>query len=379
MLDSSILHTLALSHIPKIGSINTRQLVSYFSGAEPVFNAPKGKLLRVPGIGPKTVDIIIEHRAKALEKAQLSFTRLGDNKEGELIVLGSEKYPNRLQKENDAPLLLFKSGKAELNPPKTIAIVGTRKATPYGVEVTKNIVAELAQYQVQIISGLAYGIDIVAHKAALDNGLSTVAVMANGLDRIYPAVHRKTAELIKENGALLTEHDFGVEAEAYQFPARNRIIAGMADALIVVEASSKGGALITADIADSYNRDVFAVPGSVFSEVSKGTNNLIYQQKAICYTGIHCLEYMTGWLDSLPSTDIAKPKKPEQLSLNMDMFTPSEKLIVEYLFKHPQAHIDEISRATIIPMSEISSVLLNLEFSGTVRSMPGKKFTLAKY
>ena len=379
MLDSSILHTLALSHIPKIGSINTRQLVSYFSGAEPVFNAPKGKLLRVPGIGPKTVDIIIEHRAKALEKAQLSFTRLGDNKEGELIVLGSENYPIRLQKENDAPLLLFKSGKSELNPPKTIAIVGTRKATPYGVEVTKNIVAELAQYQVQIISGLAYGIDIVAHKAALDNGLSTVAVMANGLDRIYPAVHRKTAELIKENGALLTEHDFGVEAEAYQFPARNRIIAGMADALIVVEASSKGGALITADIADSYNRDVFAVPGSIFSEVSKGTNNLIYQQKAICYTGIHCLEYMTGWLDSLPSPDTAQPKKPEQLSLNMDTFTPSEKLIVEYLFKHPQAHIDEISRATIIPMSEISSVLLNLEFSGTVRSMPGKKFTLAKY
>jgi len=377
MAHSNWLYTLALANIPKIGNVITRQLVSYFSTAELAFDAPKGKLIKIPGIGEQTAELIISHKAQALEKAKVSLEKL-EKTGGTLLLLGTEGYPERLQRENDAPLFLYKAGIANLNPPKTIGIVGTRKASPYGVAVTKQIVADLVPYNVQIVSGLAYGIDIAAHKASLEMGLSTIGVMANGLDKIYPAIHRKTAEAMKENGALLTEHSFGVEAEAYQFPARNRIIAGMSDALIVVEASDKGGALITADIADSYNRDVFAVPGSVFSDVSKGTNNLIYQQKAICYTGIHCLEYMTGWLENTPLQSKNQPTDT-QLRLDLDTLTASERAIVEFLFKHPQAHIDEISRATLIPMSELSSVLLALEFSGTVRSLPGKKFTLAKY
>jgi DNA processing protein len=255
-----------------------------------------------------------------------------------------------------------------------VAIVGTRQATEYGKEMVAKIIDELKPHHPVIVSGLAYGIDIHAHKQSLKLDLPTLAVMGSGIDVIYPAVHKDTAKKIVSQGALLTENHFGTKPDAHNFPARNRIIAGLCDALIVVEAAEKGGALITAEIANTYNKDVFAVPGSLGQTYSEGCNKLIRNNKAVIYTSIKDLEYHMNW--SVEETQTAKKKTEE---IDFSTFGPDEQTILRILKeKNGPMMIDELTIKSSLSPSLLASLLLTLEFSDIVKSLPGKQFALKK-
>src|SRR5258708_17122306 len=269
-MDQDRLSFLALHFIPGIGDYLVKQLVSYCGSAEQVFKTPKGKLLKIPGIGQVTAEAIKSE--KTFNQAEKEFKK-AEKEETEILFFTDKKYPQRLKEIEDAPSLIYYKGSANLNHPKSVAIVGTRQATDYGKEMVAKIVDDLKPHDALIVSGLAYGIDIHAHKQSVKNQLLTAAVMGSGMDVIYPAAHKDTAKKIVSHGALLTENHFGTKPDAHNFPARNRIIAGLCDALIVVEAADKGGALITAEIANTYNRDVFAVPGSLGKLIQKAATN----------------------------------------------------------------------------------------------------------
>jgi DNA processing protein len=255
-----------------------------------------------------------------------------------------------------------------------VAIVGTRQATDYGKEIVANIVNELKPHHAMIVSGLAYGIDIHAHKQSLKNEMPTVAIMGSGMDVIYPAAHKETARHIVNHGALLTENHFGTQPDAHNFPARNRIIAGLCDALIVVEAAEKGGALITAEIANTYNKDVFAVPGSLGQVYSEGCNKLIRNNKAVIYTSIKDLEYHMNW-----SVEEATSETQRREEMDFSSFSADEQMILSLLKeKNNPVMIDELAIRSSISPSQLASILLTLEFSDMVRSLPGKLFALKK-
>ncbi|MEQ8474878.1 DNA-processing protein DprA [Fulvivirga sp.] len=358
---------LALNFIPGIGHMLVKQLVSYCGSAEAVFKTPKSKLLKIPGIGAFTADSI--SKDIPMKRAEVELNKC--DKEGVQILLHTDKaFPKRLNHINDAPSLLYYKGAADLNSNKIVSIVGTRKATAYGKEITEHIIEHLAPHNPVIVSGLAYGIDIHAHKSALKHNLSTIGVLASGVNVIYPAIHRDTANKMIEHGALISENPLDAKPDAPKFPARNRIIAGMADAIVVVEAAAKGGALITAEIANSYNKDVFAVPGNVNSEFSLGCNNLIRSNKAHLINSGKDIEYIMNWEANNPE---AGNKLPDLSELNEDELT-----IVNALVEHVDGMmIDNLSWKTSLSVSQLASILLNLEFKGLVISLPGKKFKLA--
>jgi DNA processing protein len=366
-MDDEKLYQVALSMIPGIGDVIAKTLVSYCGSAREVFKKNKSQLAKIPGIGTVNADKILafrnftsaEDEIKKCEKHQV-----------QIIFFTDKSYPKKLKHAPDSPTLLFYKGSASLNNPKTVAIVGTRKSTSYGREFTEEIVGQLAAHNALVISGLAYGIDINAHKAALKCGLDTVGVMASGLDIIYPSIHRSVAQEMLLQGGLLTEFTIGEKPEAHNFPSRNRIIAGMSDLTIVVEAAEKGGALITADIANSYNRDVFALPGDIHNKYSRGCNNLIKQNKASLITGIHDIEYIMNWQPE------AQPSGDEKY-YDYSQLTEEEKTIIETLNTDKAGLIiDELSWKSQIPLNKLASLLLNLEFSGIVKPMPGKKYRL---
>jgi len=358
---------LALRLVPGLGDRNIKQLISYCGGVDEVFKTPKGKLSAIPGFGEKTAEIIAHSQTKAdAEKIVSECEQKGMN----LLSHLDKKYPNKLKTIIDAPCLLFTKGKGHLNYSRTIGIVGTRRATTYGKDITRKIVEDLAPYDVQVISGMAYGIDISAHKAALDNHLSTIGVLAGGLDRVYPSVHRKYAESMQTDGAIVSESLPGTTPDAHLFPARNRIIAGMSDALIIVEAAEKGGALITARIADSYNRPLFAVPGHLNSEYSKGTNKLIDQQMALIYTGVESILNQLNWITS--------GETQAQKEVELSSLSDSEQKIIALLKNHGgPMEIDNLAIKSQIQINQLASLLLNLEFQNLIKSMPGKKYDLA--
>jgi len=361
---SELISQVALDLIPGIGNQGVKQLISYCGSAKAVFDAPKSKLLKIPGVGEKLASTIVSIRA--FGEAEEIIKKV-DTLGAKVLHYTNKDYPERLKNTPDAPNLLYAKGLGTLNPKRSIAVVGTRKATEYGKKITEKIISELKDLNVSIVSGLAYGIDIQAHKACLANNLSTLAVLAGGLDRIYPSTHKKYAEEIQASGAILTESIPGTKPDRHLFPARNRIIAGMTDATIVVEAAERGGALITAHLADSYNRVVFAVPGNVGNNYSEGTNKLIASQKALIYTGVEDLIYHLNWdIDQKEVQPKEIPDLPEE-----------EGKIYELLTKEAQPiEIDLISIKTRIPINKVASLLLNLEFQNLVRSLPGKKFGL---
>ncbi|MEP2771901.1 MAG: DNA-processing protein DprA [Fulvivirga sp.] len=365
-MDQNRLSQLALNFIPGIGSYSIKQLISYCGSAEAVFKTNKSKLLKIPGIGPAAADLIINQ--KPFEKAETELTRA--DKEGVEVLLYTDKaYPQRLKHINDAPTLLYYKGTTDLNKTKIVSIVGTRKATPYGKEFTEHLVKELKAHDALVISGLAYGIDICAHKAALSNEMDTVGVMASGINIVYPSVHREVSQKMLTQGGLLTEHSYDVKPDPHKFPARNRIIAGMADAIVIVEAAKKGGALITAEVANGYNRDVFAVPGNIGEAYSEGCNNLIKSNKAHLLTGIKDLEYIMNWE--------ASENTPSK-ALDLSGLAQSELTVVKHLTEHKNGILlDNLSWQTEMPVNQLASILLNLEFKGFVNSLPGKRFKLA--
>ncbi len=367
-MDDEKLYQVALKFIHGIGDVNAKQLVSYCGSAKQIFKAPKAKLLKIPGIGRKTVDTIVS--SSVLHKAE-QVIKDCEKHQHRILFYTDADYPSRLKLANDSPITICTKGNNDFNKQKVVAIVGTRKATDYGKSTTQEIVKSLKSHNALIVSGLAYGIDIAAHKAALECELSTVAVLAGGLDKIYPAAHKKQVTEMLDSGGIVSEKFPGTTPEAHFFPARNRIIAAMADAIIVVEAAEKGGALITAEIAHSYDRDVFAVPGDLGNTHSKGCNKLISLQKANIYSSISDLEYLLNWDKH---GDAAQKSKP---LLDIDKYDGNDRKVLEVLLGFKSGlKLDEICWKSSVPINMASAILLNLEFDGLVKVLPGNVFKL---
>jgi len=365
-------YAIALSMTPMIGGATARQLINYCGSVEAIFHDKSHHLSRIPGIGPKIIGSL-KNNQHLLQQAYEEIDRC--HQQG-ITILDYEhpQYPERLRHIYDIPLVLYYKGQGDLNHKRIISIVGTRQATPYGLDATEKFVATLAKNNVLIVSGLAYGIDIHAHRMAVRYGAPTVAVMANGMDQIYPAMHQKDAWSFVENGGLLTESPLGTKPEARKFPARNRIIAGLADAVVVIEAASKGGALITADLANDYDREVFAVPGSIKNQYSQGCNQLIQQHKAHLLSRGEDIINMLNWdLDQSSSSTPTQhqiPQPPEELS-------EGEQKVYKVLAQHSDGLLlDKISWYTQLPVSQLAAVLLNLEFKQYVRARPGNRYQL---
>lgn len=362
------IYQVALSMVPGIGDITSKTLVSYCGSAKEVFKKNRNQLSKIPGIGQVNADKIISFNK--FSDAESEINKCNKHKI-EILFFTDKSYPKKLKHAPDSPTILFYRGSSNLNNQKTVAIVGTRKSTSYGREFTETIIEKLAPHKALIVSGLAYGIDINAHKAALKYGLETIGVMASGLDIIYPDLHRKTAIEMLKHGGLLTEFKIGMKPEAHNFPSRNRIIAGMSDVIIVVEAAKKGGALITAEIANSYNRDVFALPGDIGKFFSEGCNNLIKSNKAHLLTSIEDIEYIMNWESQSDGTDL------EDKYYDYSKLSEEEKNIIETLKQSTDGLIvDELSWKSQIPLNKLASILLNLEFNGVVKTIPGKKYRL---
>lgn len=360
------LYQLALDLIPGIGDVNAKNLISYCGSASAVFQSNVSQLQKIPGIGPDRIESLksstylsqAEDIIKSCEKHHISILHYTD-----------KSYPRKLKQVSDSPNILYAKGNVN-NWSRVIAVVGTRNATEYGQAVTTKIVEDCKALNLVVVSGLAYGIDITAHRAALKADIPTIGVLAGGLDKIYPSLHKKNAEEMLINGGLLSENPPGTKPEAHYFPARNRIIAGMSDAIIVVEAAKKGGALITANIADSYNRTVFAVPGDLNNKYSEGCNYLIRNQKALLFTGVNDIKYHLNWEEG--TTGQSSTRDYEAL--------PEEDFkIVTLLSEHKDGlAIDELSWRTQIPVNQLAGHLLNLEFQGLIKTLPGKKYKLIR-
>ena len=368
MSEESLKYKIGLSLIPKIGDVTAKKLVAYTGSVEAVFNEKKRNLEKIPGIGPVLAKSI--EKQNILVKAEQEVEKVIKNNINILFYL-DDNFPERLKHCTDSPILLFRKGECDLNSNKILSIVGTRNATNYGKEICEKLIKELKEkgHNVLIISGLAYGIDICAHKAALNNCIETIAVLGHGLGMIYPAAHRATAKKIEEKGCLLTEFLYDDQPEPPNFVKRNRIVAGLADATIVIESGTKGGALITADIANSYNRDVFAVPGNVNSTWSNGCNKLIKSNKAALLESADDIEYLLGW-------DAQKPKNGVVQRELFHTLSREEQLIVDSIKEEGQTPIDHIFLTTQLPVSKVSALLLNLEFAGIVKSLPGKIYKI---
>lgn len=363
------LYQIALTLVPKIGDVTVRQLISYCGSAEEVFKTPTGKLLKIPNIGNTIAKNLQD---KSVMEEAWNIMRSADEKEIDLLFYTDKDFPNRLKTIYDAPVLLYFKGNTDLNAQRVISIVGTRQATDYGKRMVEEIIEGFKSYNVLIVSGLAYGIDIAAHRCAIKNQVPNVGVMASGADLIYPQQHKQVAQQMIENGGVLTEYKIGTEPDPRFFPLRNRIIAGMADALIVVETASKGGTLISAEYANNYHKDVFAVPGQVGKPFSEGCNNLIKNNKAQIYTGVNDVVEALNW--DLDGT--STKSKTKESTLDLSKFTEEESAVLSLLRKNQEMQIDDLAWQSQIQMGKLSSLLLSLEFQGIIKSMPGKKYGL---
>ena len=361
----SLVYKIALSLIPGIGNVTARNLIAYVGSPEGVFKEKEKNLVKIPGIGEVNAQRVIKQNV--LDKAKKEVDFIQRNKIKTFFYL-DDNYPARLKNCSDAPIILYFKGNANLNEQKIISVVGTRNATSYGKEMCEELIKSFAQrnYPLLVVSGLAYGIDIHAHKACLKYNIPTVGVFAHGLDTIYPALHAAAASKMIDNGGLLSDFASETPIDRQNFLRRNRIIAGLADATVVVESAEKGGALVTADIANSYNRDVFAFPGRSNDLFSKGCNNLIKNNKAVLMENQADLEKAMNW-DANTTTS-----KAIQTSLFVELNADEQKLMD--LLKQGERFVDEITLETQLPMSRVSSLLLGLEFKALIVSMPGKMY-----
>jgi DNA processing protein len=363
LLEEELKYQIALTLLDGVGNKTAKKLVAYLGGARAVFDEKPSSLRKIPGNAP---NFSSKDRQLALERAEEEILFIQKKKIKPLFFLNPE-YPAKLNYCEDGPVMLYFIGDVDFNDKRIVSIVGTRNATDYGIGFCERFIADLQGLDVIILSGLAYGIDITAHKAAIHNGLPTVASLGHSLDRIYPGIHRGTAEQMLGNGGLLSEYISGTKPDRENFPMRNRIIAGMADATIVVEAGKSGGALITAELAASYNRDVFAVPGRVGDEYSVGCNKLIKKNiAAVVESAADFIEQM-NWEQ--------KPKKPVQSQLFFNL-NPEEEKLVDLLKKNTVMDIDNLCHLSGFTASKTSSLLLGLEFSGLIKALPGKRFQI---
>lgn len=368
MITDKALYQIALTQIKGIGVLHARNLMQVIGDEEAIFKEDARKLESIPRITRRLIGEIRD--PSVLKRAESELKFVIDN-HLRLLFYTDNDYPQRLTNCIDAPLLLYAKGDTDFNRQKSISIIGTRNSTRYGEDFCKEFIEELSHRipEVQIISGLAYGIDICAHRAAIKHNLSTVAVLAHGLDRIYPHIHRQTAIEMLQQGALLTEFPSGTNPDKHNFVKRNRIVAGMADAVIVIESAERGGSLTTADIANSYYREVFAVPGRIQDKMSLGCNRLIADNKAILLQSIDSFISHLGWEEE------TKPHVPSQRTLFYDL-TEEESLIVEALSKEEAMHVNALSIELNTPVSELFMTLLELEMKNIVTSLPGGMYKL---
>lgn len=356
-----MLWALALKMMPGIGDVTAKRLIGFCGGLEGVFRNSREQLQQIPGIGKALVKAVRSGQSMRRAEEEMEFAQRNKIR---IIPYLDTAYPARLRQCDDGPLILFVKGRHDLVAERVISIVGTRNATDYGRQLTRDIVRDLGGNVEQVVSGLAYGIDAEAHKAALAHGVSTVAVLAHGLDRVYPALHRKIALEMQENGALVTEFLSGSLPDRENFPKRNRIIAGMSDAVLVVEAAERGGALITADIADSYNRDVFALPGRVTDPVSQGCLNIIRTNKAALVRNAGDILYSMRW-------DLDRKPVPAQHRLFPD--TDPDTIRLWELLSEPLS-LDDITLEMQLPQGKLSAILLSMEIEGWVEALPGNRW-----
>ena len=364
MTEHNLLYVLALQNVARIGDITAKKLINNCGSAEGVFKEKKSNLLNIDGIGTTTIsDVFSTYHFEEAEK-ELKFIKDNDIK---CLYFMDENYPEKLKHCIDGPILLFQSGEINLKKQRIISVVGTRKITTYGTAFCEQLVEQLAPFNPVIVSGFAYGTDITAQKAALKHNLQTVGCLAHGLNQIYPKVHKKYVADIEKHGGFLTEFWSASNPDRENFLKRNRIIAGLSEATIVIESAEKGGSLVTADIANSYNRDVFAVPGRTTDSQSVGCNNLIKYQKAQMLTNPIDIPYILNW----QLEDDKKPAIQKQLFVELEV---DEKAIYNYLKDNSKQQLDTIALECEMPIFKVASLLLNMELKGVIRPLPGKLF-----
>ncbi len=363
MNHSNLKYKIALSLVKGLGPVLIRNVVAYVGDVEAIFKEKESVLSKIPGIGQKQASLIFN--SNVLKRAEQEVNYIEKNNLKVSFFL-DESYPLRLNQCEDAPAIIYYSGNHSLDSNKMLAVVGTRNVTENGKDNCRNLIKDIAHYypNTTIVSGLAYGVDICAHKAALEFGLPTIAVLAHGLDRTYPRLHQDTAKKLLGSGALVTEFMSGTNPDRQNFVKRNRIIAGLSDATLVVESAVKGGSLITAHLAQSYNRDVLAFPGRVDDEFSKGCNKLIKTNVAAMVEGINDLEYSLGW----------ERRNEKSNAKQLSMFVQPEGeagIIYNMLRQEKEATLNLLSIKSGKPVNKISSLMLQLEFEGLVKSLPG--------
>ena len=359
------LYKIAITLIPKVGPVTAKSLIGYCGGAEAVFSASKRELLAIPGVGPQIVASV--RSSNIMQKAEAEIKFIEKYGITPLFYL-DQQYPGRLKHFNDAPVLLYYKGTADLNTSRTVAIVGTRKPSVQGLAICEELVAGLQPYDVTIISGLAFGIDAKAHRLRCMLTYLLLVYWGTAYDIFYPSQHRRMAERMMEKGGVLTEYISSTAPEREHFPMRNRIVAGLCDALIVVETARKGGSMITARIANSYNRDVFAVPGRVHDRMSEGCNLLIKSHRAALIDSAQDIAYVMRWEETTAGQGV-------QTRLFVEL-TEEEQRIIDLFANTEEVGIDQLTFESGMVNSTLATNLLNLEFKGVVRSLPGKRYVL---
>ena len=365
-MHNDLLYQITLTLIPNIGDVHAKALVNHFGNAEDIFKAKKKELEEIEGIGSVRARSIKEF--KDFKNAEEEITFIEKYKITPLFIT-DKNYPQRLLNCYDSPAMLYYRGNADLNQSKIIAIVGTRNNNEYGKAVCEKLVEDLAGENILIVSGLAFGIDSIAHRSALKNDLKTVAILAHGIDRIYPTQNKSLAKEIIEQGGLLTDFRSKTNPDKQNFPKRNRIVAGISDAIVVVESSIKGGSLITAELGNGYNKDVFAVPGRINDTKSEGCNYLIKNNKACLITSADDLLEDMGW------KEYKKPSTKKQRELFIEL-SDDEKIVVNILQQQQQIHIDELYIKSGLSSSAVASALLTLEMQSVINSLPGKMYRM---
>lgn len=359
-------YDIALTFVPEVGIKTARALLTKFGNAESIFKASISELKKINGVGEARAKSFKEKIIFERTEEELKFVEKNNIR---LLFFNGSDYPKRLRHCDDAPSLLYYKGNTDLNSSKLIAVIGTRKNTDYGQRTTEYLIEELKSVEdLIIVSGLAAGIDAIAHKAALRNSLQTVGVLGHSLDRIYPFTNKSLADDMIQHGGLLSEFPSGTKPDRQNFPVRNRVVAGMTDITVVVESEIKGGAMITAYMALSYNRDVAAIPGRVFDSKSSGPNHLIKRNIAVPITSGEDLLELMGWNNSVSN-------KTSQKQLFIEL-SETEQVIVNLLRTKDKLHADELLLQTSFKSSELASVLLQLEMQGLVKSLPGKYYRL---
>jgi DNA processing protein len=363
MSDQDLFYLLALLKVDGVGDIMAKKLLSHCGNAEAVFSTKKNQIAAIDGIGASLLKNLQDKTVFEKAAKELEFINSNDI---QVSFFQDENYPERLKHCFDSPVVIFSAGSINLQNKRIISIVGTRQITSYGTEFCKKLIEDLAPLDPVIVSGFAYGVDIVAHQLAMENNLQTIGVLAHGLNQIYPKTHKKYVAKMEERGGFITEFWSSSNPDKENFVRRNRIVAGMTEATIVIESADKGGSLITANLANDYNRDVFAVPGRVTDKYSQGCNDLIKTQKAHVLSSAADLVYMLNW-------DLENKAKPIQKSLFVDL-DPDEQKVYDFLLKNGKELLDMIALECDFPIFRISGILLNMELKGVIRPLPGKLF-----